>query len=411
MIQIPVFLNRIKRSGGFLLWSVFGAGLFLAGCGTDEDARKNDRPVEAVQALDASQFRGILDSVLAAGKRSQLIELVSKREMFGRVFRDLKITAGQQRKLESAINRGGNLADIADNLFETSGQGGQITFLRQENREGSFSLVYRMVEKDPIEVQYFRFDLVRTSRNKIRIADIYMFLEQQSLVSLLRQRVLRRLKEIDLLESKSGQDLSEQILETWQKTDSYQRAASLLIEGQWEAAASYLAGLPESMRSARPFLYQRLLAARHQAEVDFDSVVAEIRKRYPDEIRVEFQAIGYYRSRNANRKTIQAVDRIYSSMRDPYLKHWKLDALIESGELELAREIIDQSKKENWRPRLILVHELELAVSRKDYPLAVAVLQELKELKIEFENMEQLPRYAELLKSSEYRQWKSDLRK
>ena len=98
-------------------------------------------------------------------------------------------------------------------------------------------------------------------------------------------------------------------------------------------------------------------------------------------------------------------------MRDPYLKHWKLDALIESGELELAREIIDQSKKENWRPRLILVHELELAVSRKDYPLAFAVLQELKELKIELENMEQLPRYAELLKSSEYRQWKSDLRK
>ena len=84
--------------------------------------------------------------------------------------------------------------------------------------------------------------------------------------------------------------------------------------------------------------------------------------------------------------------------------------VVEPGSPAL-KKIIAHFEGSDISPKRLLLHKFEISVSEKDSAESVRLLSLMKnKYRLVFNNLSQLPRYADLLKSSEYKKWQFENR-
>lgn len=402
---------RLPLSRAISLWP--GALLFsiclFPGCSQPEE--KESKKLDPVVREDAEKFRGLLEKAIDNRDNRTFVELFAKTALFDRVFAGLELKPSSRRRIEARINRGGNINNIAMNIFERlDRKKGSYEFVRIEETDGDQTLIYRLDVIAEPETEYHRYHLTRTPRGKVRACDVYSFLENDSLAKQLRRKVIQLMHAEDELDLKLQQEFARELTAEPTQSPKFQKLAEIIIEEDWTRALQFSKSLPPEIRDTRLVQLQRLLVAERLGMEPFDAVLAEFREAFPDDILKEFHAIRFYRKHNANQKLIAAVDRVMDRVQDPYLQHLKLDALIEDGELQAAGEILEVFKEAGWLPEVTLLHQLEWSAAKQDFKAAIDVMQIMKEKHgLEIDNIDSLPQYAELIKSQEYKEWKASL--
>ena len=383
--------------------------LGLSGCSRDPEITKanSDKRAEPITDEDFSKMRIALEQAIAERNRGRFVALFSKPQLFKLVFDDIKLLTSDRRKLESNINRGGNLAALISGIFSGVNSSGTYEFVKRLDSDGGCAMLFRFVPPAGNEIAYHRYELCRGYKARVYIRDIYLYLDQISLSKTLRQQVIKELQSSGELESESGADLTLEISADQTKSDAYKKYLELASSEQWQKAWVAFEKLPESVRKSSKVAYQRVRVAERLGDLYVTQAIDDSRAVDSKNLRTEYFAYNFFRERYKHQQVIEAVNRMTDIVDDPYLRLLKLDALIGTDQISEARKTMDEFLAEDSRQsRRVLIHQFELANAERDFESCVQLMDKLKSsFGLAIDNLSKLPRYANLLKSPEYREW------
>ena len=393
---------------------IFQALFFLSsgGCSREQSSDQTVGVVQAITDEEIEQLKIMINEVVESRDKRQFVALFSKPALFASVFEDIDIPALRQRALEAKVNRGGNIGVIADSLFGRLRLGARYDFVRVARDGDSVFLIFRYVFPNRGEIEYHRFKLVRDIQDKIRVGDLYFYFEDRSVSEGMRHGVLKELLLLGELKSESGKDLVSEIPLDPRLSDPFRKCLELTVDKKWDEAWKQFESLPEEVKSIPSVRMNRLqVAARLKPEV-YSQAYEETKKLMPENAGLDYQAVQVFRRQGNHEKVIEMVDAIFNRIQDPYINMLKLDPLIRLGKLESARDLIEEFKAKSNSGLLLLVHEFELAVGENNIDLCLSILDRLQdEFGLMHQNLSQLPRYAELIKSPKYKAWKKSKEK
>ncbi|MEC9092321.1 MAG: hypothetical protein VX438_06420, partial [Planctomycetota bacterium] len=242
--------------------TLVGLCVWLSACSGDGNVTEEDGLKGLpVTVADVDKFRKTLDQVVLDRDHGKFTKMVSKPDWFRKIFQGLDISSAVQRDVESVINRAGNVSALGREIFESLSKQGRYECVRVEVAGKQRSVIYRFVQANTKVVRYHRYDLVRTARNKICVEDIYFYVEDESLASLVRQQVVHLLKSKSRLEPGGKIDWPQQVDLYPLSTNEFKKLNELMVGQDWKQSWKKINSFPETIRGSKIVQIRRLLVA------------------------------------------------------------------------------------------------------------------------------------------------------
>jgi hypothetical protein len=170
-----------------------------------------------------------------------------------------------------------------------------------------------------------------------------------------------------------------------------------------------VAGLPPSLRQDRAILQVRAIAAAQAGPEEHSAAIDALRAAYPETPGLALACIDLHARRGEQEECLAAIDRLDARIGgDPYLDAVRATACFVARDYPQATRLIEQAI--GAMPDLLQLYWLRLAIAlaERDHDETAAWLDRITaRFGVACTDLEQVPDYAEFLKSPEYRDWKA----
>jgi tetratricopeptide (TPR) repeat protein len=359
---------------------------------SDADGRAYAQSVvEAVEAGDLAKFNALVDW----------------DALFSAVIAGWEFPDEARQQMLVGLRKGmDGEAGFTAQLFKTSEQGGTLRFLRMRQRQGRPTVLFRML--GPSEaggLNYYEFILQRRPGGPVRATDVYVYSIQELISENLRRIVL------PILAQHSRSAVNRLLIgerDYAQDLDQLGRASQLMSQGKPEEALAIYKKVRPRARTQRAVLLARLRAAEQAGdEKECAAMREELRKQFPDNPYLQMLAIDESMVKKDYAGAMKVLDRLDQSLGgDPYLDAMRSTYAQVRGDLEAAHRFALRSIERE--PSLIEGYWalVDCSLKAKDHDETLARLEEIeRKFGVEFQDLQQVPDYAEFVKTPAYAKW------
>ena len=170
-----------------------------------------------------------------------------------------------------------------------------------------------------------------------------------------------------------------------------------------------VAGLPPSLRSDEAILQVRAIAAAQAGPEEHSAAIDALRAACPDSPGLALACIDLHSRRGEHEECLAAIDRLDTQIGgDPYLDAVRATACFVARDYPRATRLIEQAI--GTMPDLLQLYWLRVAIAlaEQDHDETAAWLDRITaKFGVACTDLEQVPEYAEFLKSPKYREWKA----
>jgi tetratricopeptide (TPR) repeat protein len=192
------------------------------------------------------------------------------------------------------------------------------------------------------------------------------------------------------------------------------KSRELQKDGKFAEALAVIDGLPKNIHDTRMVQMARLRVADQLSEDAYKQALDDLAKLFPNDPSVALVDVDGAFLRGDFAKALEDIDTIDASTGgDPFQDAIRAEVLLKRkapGDVEKASDSAERAIKteptlaKGWWSRL------DVAVARKQYPLAIETMDHLRkhfDAKLDDAALRTLPEYADFLASAEYAAWRT----
>lgn len=370
-----------------LLFFLLSCALSLSAC--KRKGVSAPKELAALSDKEAEAFALTLTAALNTCDESSLYEIMDVNSMMRRAVRQSDARASQERELLEGMRRNGG--DIHSQFCGTPEASGGLHFLRVHHRAGKQTLLFRNVTGESLN--YIEFYAGKATNGSIKIDNVYLYMNGQTLVETLSQ----------MLDVLLGDDSI---------ISAFENISTKISEDPAAALRSF-AEMPEKARNSKPLQLLKIQAASGIDDATYAAAIREYEILFPNDPSLNLVSIDGYIVRKNYSEALKVIDKLDKSLGgDSYLDELRVSLLLEEGKdlaraTELAEESLQaQPESEDAHYLLLGVH-----VANHNFAGAVAVMRmmgERFELVFEEEGLDPSdPNYAALKESPEWEAYKA----
>jgi tetratricopeptide (TPR) repeat protein len=246
--------------------------------------------------------------------------------------------------------------------------------------------------------------VVRQPDGEIRIVKMYVYLAAETMAKILRRAFLAAVasESRTLLERLQGKesDFVKHIAETQAMTAAVQN-------GQPQRAIAIYRKLPLSLQKDKSLLLIRYRAAAELQDDEYTKAMDDFRKYHPDDPCIDIICVDAHFQDGEFDEALACVDRLDEAVGgDPYLELIRANVCIQDEDYDGARKLAHkalEAEEDLIDAQWCLI---TISLAEKDFDETSRLLTKLaEEFGMEFDDLTQVPEYAEYVKSPQYRQW------
>lgn len=360
-------------------------------------AARPPKPPERVPVEEAEAFARTVEALLAEADAEAANELFHVDYVIDRAVAGKRV----DRRFRRGFEEGAREGDVFGALCARVEAGAAIDLLRVRE-DGELRAIYRILSDDGLD--YVELYIGRVD-GEVVAYDLYSYGTGTRVSEAMEQLLSSALQGRELDAASAART----------KTNMHELRRA--IDGRdGERARRALRGLPPAIRSSRPMALMEVSAAYLIGPDEHRRAIEAFRRRFPDDPALELLLLDSLIEAGQYNDALASVDRIDRAVGgDPWLDVARANIEVERGDLDAAWTHVGKARAA--APALIDVHwnALTIALARKDYPTALAIMSELeRDFAIEFEAawMSEHGVYEGLLASDEWKAsaWSSDAR-
>jgi len=354
---------------------------------------------------DCREYAQAVAQAVASGDEAAFNALIDWDSMFATATADLgasekfisDVVQGLRRSLVSG-------AGLARPLIQNSKSGGTFDFLRTRVSHGDQVVLCRMIGPENQGVNYFEFTAKRFPDQKIRAANVYVFMSGEFFTDTLRRMILP----IAASESRTFVDkLLTREQDYVRDFPKLQPIANAMQQGKPQDAVRLLKELRPETKKQKFVLLLQIQATQEGDEKDYVATLEEFRKLFPDDPAIDLLSIDYYTLKKDFGRVKRCMDRLDNSVGgDPYLSYLQAAMAEERGDRVEARRLAKEAVNKEPPFKTAYFYLVGLSLQDKNHDETLAGLKRLHEsFGTTFKDLTQVPDYADFVKSPQYQEW------
>lgn len=390
----------------------FMAGILLAGCGSDKDSKQGSSVV-ALRRQAASwkpptekeclAFGAEIEEVVARGDANALNALINWNALVDRAIGGLNMSAESRRGFSSGFRQSlGGPDGLALQVVQAIAHGGSYRLLRVRRKGDGWEVLFRLNSEDGLN--YHAFQVVKQSSERVRAIDLYIFSTGEDFSKSIRRLILPVVAQ----QSKSWlEKLTTDETDMVKHMKDFQQLGDCIRTEQYQRALDIAARLPESLRQQKVILLMRYQAAQNVSERELQNVIAEFQRLYPNDASLDLILIDGYLLKKEYDKALASVDRLDKSVGgDSFLNVIRANILGEQGMLTEAIAAANAAIEGNPDMQECYLTLVGLHLLSKDHARTVEALNLLEQrFEMQYNDLRQVPEYADFVQSPEGQQW------
>jgi tetratricopeptide (TPR) repeat protein len=165
--------------------------------------------------------------------------------------------------------------------------------------------------------------------------------------------------------------------------------------------------LPESVKKNKSVLVMRLTAAREVGPEEQLRLVDDYRKYYPNDASIDLISFDALLMRKQHDQALASLDRIDKAVGgDPYVRVMRASVLQKQGKLDAAWKAAEDAIAEEPTLLTAFFCQVSLSMEKRDFAKTAELLSTIEaKFHFRFQNLANVPVYAEFVKSKEYKTW------
>lgn len=345
-----------------------------------------------------------IEATVAVGNPNVFAEAMDWELVFDRTTAEIDApeeteTAFRTGLLEGVTGNGGLPAQVA----QTAQQGGSYRLLQMREKDGELRALFRFLLPEA-GVNYHDLLLVKGDDGRVRIGDIQVFLSAEDLSTTFRRFYVAMVAEQNrsFLEKLSGKNAAFA-----EHMGDVQAMSASIRSGQPGAALKTYKSLPEALQADKAVLLVRYQAAVEEGEAECIQAVRDFKRHHPNDACIDMLSLDLYSSTGEYDKVLECIDRVDESVGgDPYLNVLRAGALSAAKRFDEAMAAGKAAIEAE--PDMIQAYweVIAVALQKKDFAEVSRWLDQVAaDFEVEFEDLKQIPEYAEYVKSPEYQKW------
>jgi hypothetical protein len=345
-----------------------------------------------------------IQTAIAELKSDTFRSLIDGDAALDRVFVGLDVSAEFRTGFQRGMESQGGFGAVVDQIIQVCENGGTYQLVRYVEDGNEIRPLFRLSLGPGEGVNYHELTIARTGGGQTRIVDLFVYLSGENLTQTLRRMALPAIvaSNRSFLEQLSGADA-----EYATNADKILEIAQAAQQGMSDRVLELCESAPSVIRDDKSVLMIRLAAAQQVSDEAYRICIEDIERLFPDDPGNDFRAIDRLVVEGKFDQVIERVDRMIAQIQDPYLNLLKVDALMELGRMDDAKEAAELAMAavpDSPDPRWTLIgYSLHVG----DHAAVARLLTELSErFGFEFGELESIPEYADFVASDAYREWK-----
>lgn len=354
---------------------------------------KNSDPKElASQEAPHERMRKMLDRAISERKRRRLVDLFDIDAFIELVFDGTKIDVRTRQIFMNGFQETG-VVRIFDEILNQIEQGASYQWVRNIEEKNGVRLLYRLLPFEGGVPNYHEWK-IGVKGNQPALQDCFVHFSGDYISVSMRNGVLA-----------TAASQNKGILGNWfggnenDFVEVMMKSGELNENGDHQAALKVLVS-SRCIHKNRAVAIMALKLAQTTSEEDVNQVTKQIRKDFPNELRLVTLQL------QNGEEALASLDELIIAIKDPYLYALKVPLLCDLGRLDDASKAMSIAFESC--SDLILVHwtRVELSLWQKRYDLTAQYLDQIKsDFLVEMEDLHAIPVYKDFLESKEGKEW------
>lgn len=355
-----------------------------------------------VSEADAEVIRKAVEAAVAEQNSAAFEALIDESTLISRILAGIDVDTKFRNDFTAGIRQSGGVKRLADDIMQVAHSGGSYSFVRMVKTGDEIRPMFRMVPEEG-GVNHHELILSKNASGQPMIADIHVHLSGEPL-----SQTMRRLALPAIAQQNSGilARLTGAEAEAVKQLKKLMEANQLMQAGNHAQALMVLNSLTGELQNDKTILLLKLTAAQQVDEAAYVATIRELERLYPEDTSSDLRSIDLLIVQERYEDLLKTVDRLVSSVQDPYLNIYKIDGLIALNRLEEARSTMTQIRQAV--PDVLHVYwtEVGLLLKLKDHAATAALLDEIGEkFGIEFGDVSTAAEYADFAASDIGKEW------
>ena len=368
-------------------------------------AAKTESAIDSVDLLEIDEsedFAAEFEEAVLRGDHNGMTNRIDWLALLATATAGIDAPADfRQQFIDDALHAKG---DLARQLSAASRPGG-FRLLRVYTRDDETRALFRSIFRSG--VRYQELILGRNADGEVCATDVYFYKSAERL-----SRTMRRMYLVAAAEQPSNPlaGLLGRDNDFVKHAEEFRQMPILLNAGKPKEVAEIYDSLPTQMKSEKTVMLLYVLAAQRIDDATYTEAIDRFRQQHPDDPCLDMVSIDGYVLRAQYDEALLAVDRVDEAVGgDPYMNVVRANIHRMQGDLTksaaLAQKAMDQD------PKLLDAYWALLTVSleEKEFRETANWLTTIRDkFDIEFDDIENIPDYAEFLESPEYAEWSKE---
>lgn len=373
-----------------------------AGPGAPRPAAEAPPQASSITPEELSTFTEKFVAAATAGNAEELDALIDMEAITARAAQDLELSAASQEGLKKSMAQ--HPSNMARQFATDLSKAANYDVLRTYEKDGTQHAVFRLVLADAGGLNYHDLELARSPDGQVKAHDMYIVAAGEPISQLLRRNLIfiARHESRNLLDR-----LTKKESAYYKHLPQLSTLTQLVQSGQDQEAMQLYNSLPPEVQQEKPVQIIRMRAAQRLSEDEYSQALSDISRLFGNDPAMGLLMIDGYLLKEQYDEAMQTVNQIDSSLGgDPYLNSLRANVLLLKGDLDGARKLSDRAVAE--APDVIDCYwgAITIALGQKDFDRVAEMLNAVGEkFELEFNDMTQIPEYAEFVQSPQYAQW------
>ncbi|MDG2014218.1 MAG: hypothetical protein P8J33_11975 [Pirellulaceae bacterium] len=354
---------------------------------------------------ECEAFASQLQEQVFAKNASAVNDSINWNAIIDRAVSEIPVASATKNGFRNGVLQSvGQSQGMAAQIIQQMERGGDYRYLGTREVGDEKRVLFRLLLADDGGVNYHDMVVLKDQQGQLKAVDIYVLMSAEFLSKTLRRMFLPLAAE----QSKS-------ILEKLTKSDSdfinniqkIQMINQLYQSGKFSQVENIYSTLPDSMKREKTISLIRLQAAAKISDQKYAEAIKDFRSFHPNDPCVNIISIDSFFLKGQFDEALKCIDRLDESVGgDPYLNVMRANITLAQGDTAatrtLAKAAIDKEATLTTAYWLLV----NAALADKNHDEVVQYLNLLNEnFTVEFDDLTQIPEYADFVKSPQYRDW------
>lgn len=354
-------------------------------------------------ASQAERWGNDFVTALAADDIAAANAMIDWDEIFDTATRDLGAPEPIRGQFIARARQSAARSGLVSQLARAEQAGGDVSLVRCRADADECHAVLRVVRETGLN--YYDARLLRRD-GVVRAADIDIYLAGQPVSATLRRYFLMAAAKQSppVLQNLSGLDG-----ELFRHADDLEALFTAADASDHAGVLDVVRGLSPALQRDKAILLVRTIAAAQVDQEDHARSIGELRAAFPDDPCLQLVAIDHHSLRREHEACLAAIDRLDRQVGgDPYLDVLRASACL--GARDHAGAIRYVEKAIAAMPDLIQPYWIRVAIAldQQNHDDTATWLDTIaKRFNVPVSGVEDVPEYAEFVKSPQHREWKA----